>query len=94
MILAEVAVRVGDQPPDDREHQPTEDEVQREDEQRPAPLRVHQRGEDVLEVLAAPLRHIALDDVAVAVLEDDAFADAASVEAGLAVSVCEKGALE
>jgi hypothetical protein len=69
VVGLEVAVAEGDQPPDDREAQPREHEAEREHEQRPPPLHVHQRGEDVLQIAQPPLRDVCLHHVALAVLE-------------------------
>jgi hypothetical protein len=78
-------VGVGYQPPHHREHQPRAEEVEREHQQRPAPLGVHQRREDVLEVLAPPLGNVRLHHVAVAMFEHHPLADTTRVEAGLLV---------
>lgn len=75
-----------DEPPDESEQQPGEDEGEREHEQRPAPLRVHESREDVLKVSAPALGHVPLDDVTVSVFEDDAFSDASCCVTGLTVS--------
>lgn len=44
----EVTVGKEDEPPEDGEAQPGKEEVHREDQERPTPLRIHQGGEDVL----------------------------------------------
>lgn len=85
----EITVSEDDEPPDEGEHEPGEDEGEREHEQRPAPLRVHKGGEDVLQVAAPALGHVPLYYVAVAVLEDDSFAHAPCGVAGLAISETE-----
>lgn len=89
--LLQVAVRERDQPPDDGEAQPGQHERQREHDQRPAPLRVHQRGEHVLQEADAPLRDALLRHVALAVLQDGAaaqFAARAARPRGAAASGC------
>lgn len=82
----EVSVGEDDEPPDESKQQPGEDEGEREHQQRPAPLRVHEGGEDILKVSAPALGHVPLDDVAITVFEDDAFSDASCCIAGLSVS--------
>lgn len=82
----EVSVGEDDEPPDESEQKPGEDEGEREHEQRPAPLSVHEGREDVLKVSAPALGHVPLDDVAVPVFEDDAFSDASRCVTGLTVS--------
>lgn len=82
----EVSVGEDDEPPDEREQQPGEDEGESEHEQRPAPLRVHEGREDILQVSAPALGHVPLDDVAVPVFEDDALSDASCCVTGLTVS--------
>lgn len=82
----EVPVGEDDEPPDEGEHEPGEDEGEREHQQRPAPLRVHEGGEDVLQVSAPALGHVPLDNVAVPVLEDDALLHASGCVSGLTVS--------
>ena len=76
MLQFEVSVRDRNEPPEDGEGQPAEDEAQREDEHRPAPLDVHHGGEDVGQVTSTSLGHVALHHVALAILEHDALADA------------------
>lgn len=68
--LLKVAVRESDEPPDDGEEEPRTDEAQTEGEQRPAPLRVDEGREDVLEEAKPLLRQLRLDDVALAIFED------------------------
>lgn len=75
MVELKISVRDGNEPPQDSECQPAEDETQREDEHRPAPLDVHHGGEDVGQVTSTSLGHVALHHVALAILEDDALAD-------------------
>lgn len=77
------------EPPDEREPEPGEDEGERECQQRPAPLRVHQRGEHVLQEAHAPLRDLRLEDVALAILEDSSSSGAAcySVAVGSASGI-------
>lgn len=77
VALVEVTVGEGDQPPDHGEAQPGEHEAQAEAEQRPAPLRVHQGREDVLEEAQRPPRDAGLEDVAVAILQNRATAQLA-----------------
>ena len=69
-------MREGDQPPDDRKGQPGEEEAEGEREQRPAPLRVNEGGEDVLEKPQSPTVQLGLHNVAVAILEDRPLAEA------------------
>lgn len=73
----EVAVREGDQPPDDGETEPGEQEGCGEDDERPTPLGVDERREDVLQEAEAALRTTGLEDVALAVFEDGAATDLA-----------------
>lgn len=68
----EITVRVRDQPPDYPEHRPRKQEAQRENQQRPPPLSIHQCGENILHVPPAPFRHVSLNHIAVPVLEDHA----------------------
>lgn len=75
-----------DEPPYEGEQKPGEDEGEGEHEQRPAPLGVHEGGEDVLQVSAPALGHVPLDNVAVSVFEDDALFHASGSVAGLTVS--------
>lgn len=81
-----IAVGEDDEPPDEGKHEPGEDEGKREHQQRPAPLRVHEGGEDVLQVSAPALGHVPLDNVAVSVFEDDTFFHASGCVSGLTVS--------
>lgn len=75
-----------DEPPNECEEEPGEDEGEGEDQQRPAPLGVHKGREDVLKVSAPALGHVPLDDVTVAVLEDDTLANASYCVASLSIS--------
>lgn len=75
-----------DEPPYEGEQKPGEDKGEGEHEQRPAPLGVHEGGEDVLQVSAPALGHVPLDNVAVSVFEDDALFHASGSVAGLTVS--------
>lgn len=77
MRLLEVPVGDGDQPPDHGEAQPRQHEAQREYNQRPAPLRVDQRRENVLQEPDPPAGDLLLRDVAVAVLQHGAATDLA-----------------
>lgn len=74
------------EPPDEGKEEPGENKGEREHKQRPAPLRIHERGEDVLKVSAPALGHVPLDDIAVSVLEDDALSNASRCVTGLTVS--------
>ena len=78
-------MRERNQPPNDREPQPRQQEIHGEHQQRPTPLRVHQGRKYVLQVLPPPLRHVTVDHVAVAVLEDDPLAHPPGVEPRLPV---------
>lgn len=91
MLGGEVAVSERYEPPGHGEGHPRTEEVHGEDEQRPAPLGVHERREYVLQVSSTTFRDVSLDDVAVAVLEDHSLADSARVETGLAVSGTKEG---
>ena len=81
VLLIKVSVGDSDQPPEDCEHEPAEEEAQAENQQRPSPLDVDQGGDDVGQVAPPPLRQVALDDVQLAVLEDDALAELACADA-------------
>jgi len=62
-----VSPAVGDEVPDGAEEEPRDGVGHDEDEERAAPVEVHQRGEDVRQV-AVGLAHVAVLHVAVAVL--------------------------
>ena len=53
-----VAMGGGHRVPHERKAQPREQEIHGEHEKRPAPLSVHQRGEDVLQIAAPSLGHV------------------------------------
>ena len=76
MFDFKVSVGDGDDPPEDGEGQPAQDETQREDEHRPAPLDVHHSRENVRQVAPPAFGNVALHNVALAVLQHDAFAHA------------------
>lgn len=70
-LRVQVSVREGHQPPAHGEEEPAADEGGGEDDEREAPLEVHQRGEDVLQE-AALLADVLVRQVARAVLGDEA----------------------
>jgi len=72
VLRGQVTVRVRDQVPDAAERQPAEREAHAEHQQRPPPLRVHQRREQVLQVPPSQHRHVFHHDVALAVFEERA----------------------
>ncbi|KAF7245602.1 Natural cytotoxicity triggering receptor 3 ligand 1 [Varanus komodoensis] len=80
--VVQVAVREGDEPPDHGEEQPAAEEGHGEDEQRVAPLQVHQGGEDVLQE-AALLPDVLVRHIAGAVLAHEARSPLPRAEAGL-----------
>jgi len=78
----EVTVGRSHREPQQCKAQPREQKVHGENKQRPAPLRVNEGGEDVLQVTPPPLGHIRLRHVAIAALEDNASPKTATAEAG------------
>lgn len=60
-----------DQPPDKGKQEPGQDKGEGEDQQRPAPLCVHEGREDICHVSAPALGHVPLHYIAVSLLEDD-----------------------
>lgn len=70
-LSVEVSVRERHEPPAHGEEQPAADEGGGEDDEREAPLEVHERGEDVLQE-AALLADVLVRQVARAVLGDEA----------------------
>ena len=81
ILRVKVAVRYSDQPPEDGEQEPAQEEAEAEHEQRPPPLDVDQGGDDVSQVAPSPLGEVALNDVQLAILEDDSFAEFARADA-------------
>jgi len=69
-------VRERDEPPDECEGEPRQEEAEREHQEGPSPLDVHQGREDVLQVAQLHLGDAALEDVALAILEDGPPAEA------------------
>lgn len=68
--ILEVAVRERDQPPDDGEREPRQKEAERKGQQCPAPLRVDQGREYVLQEPQPSAVQLRLKHITVAVLED------------------------
>lgn len=91
MLRGEVAVSEGYEPPGHGKGHPRTEEVHREYQQRPAPLRVHERREYVLQVSSTTFGNVSLNDVAVAVLENHPLPDSPRVETGLTVSGTKEG---
>jgi hypothetical protein len=81
-------MRIHDEPPNNSEPEPGEQEVEGEHKESPSPLSVHKRREDVLQVAPAPLGHLSLHNVAVAVLEHYPLPDPPRTEPGLPVPAC------
>lgn len=71
LLRVQVPVREGHEPPAHGEEQPAADEGGGEDDEREAPLEVHERGEHVLQE-AALLADVLVRQVARAVLGDEA----------------------
>jgi hypothetical protein len=74
VLVLQVPVREHDQPPDQREEEPRDEVRQSEDGQGPAPLDVHQRGEDIVQVPDPQLGNPRVVYVAVAIFKNGAFA--------------------
>jgi len=70
LVVLEVLVREGDQPPGEREYDPADGERHGEEQQVPAPLDVDHRREDVGEEASTPPVDVHARDVALAVLAD------------------------
>ena len=60
----------GNEPPDHGKGEPTEKETESEDEQGPAPLNIHQCGENIRHVAPSALGNVGLMQVALTILED------------------------
>lgn len=58
------------QPPNHREEQPRPDKAERKHQQRPPPLGIHERREDVLQEPQVLLRNLGRRNVALAVLQN------------------------
>lgn len=80
----QVPSQVGDAPPHRSHDQPGDRVGQQEDEQVPAPLEVHQRGEEVGQVTAALAAQVAVLHVAAPVLVHEALPLSAGTTAGWA----------